>query len=75
MKLKWKEYIINYLEIKKTNIIEANGDDRMEELADMLEVIRELASLENKNFNDVIDIADKKMKKRGAFNEKVIESE
>lgn len=46
----------------------------------MLEVIRALASLENKNLNDIIDIADKKNKKRGAFDEKiflekVIESE
>lgn len=61
-------------------VIEANGDDRIEELADMLEVIKALASLENKNLNDIIDIADKKNKKRGAFDEKiflekVIESE
>lgn len=61
-------------------VIEASGDDRVEELADMLEVIKALASLENKNLNDIIDIADKKNKKRGAFDEKiflekVIESE
>lgn len=61
-------------------VIEASGDERIEELADMLEVIRTLASLENKNLNDIIDIADKKNKKRGAFDEKiflekVIESE
>lgn len=61
-------------------VIEASGDDRIEELADMLEVIKALASLENKNLNDIIDIADKKNKKRGAFDEKiflekVIESE
>ena len=52
-------------------VIEASGDERIEELADMLEVIRALASLENKNLNDVIDIADKKNKKRGAFDEKI----
>lgn len=61
-------------------VIEASGDERIEELADMLEVIRALASLENKNLNDIIDIADNKNKKRGAFDEKiflekVIESE
>ena len=43
-------------------VIEASGDERIEELADMLEVIRALASLENKNLNDIIDIADKKIK-------------
>ena len=52
-------------------VIEAIGDERIEELADMLEVIRALAILENKNLNDVIDIADKKNKKRGAFDEKI----
>ena len=39
----------------------------MEELADMLEVIRALANLENKHLNDVIAIADRKNQKRGAF--------
>lgn len=52
-------------------VIKAYGDDRVEELADMLELIRVLASLENKTLNDVIAIADKKVKKRGAFKEKI----
>lgn len=61
-------------------VIESTGDDRVEELADMLEIIRALANLENKRLNDVIAIADKKNEKRGAFEEKiflekVIESE
>ena len=37
----------------------------------MLEVIRALANLENKNLNDVIAIADRKNEKRGAFEEKI----
>ena len=52
-------------------VIEASGDDRVEELADMIEVIRALANLENKSLNDVIAIADKKSEKRGAFEEKI----
>ncbi len=52
-------------------VIEATGDNRVEELADMLEVIRALANLENKNLNEVIKIADKKNEKRGAFEEKI----
>ena len=52
-------------------VIEATGDDRVEELADMLEVIRALANLEYKNLNEVIAIADKKNEKRGAFEEKI----
>ena len=51
-------------------MIESTGDDRVEELADMMEVIRALANLENKCFNEVIAIADKKREKRGAFEEK-----
>ena len=61
-------------------VISASGVDRLEELADMLEVIRALAKLENNDLNDIIKIADEKNLKRGSFNdkiflEKVIESE
>ena len=61
-------------------VISASGSDRLEELADMLEVIRALAKLENNDLNDIIKIADEKNLKRGSFNdkiflEKVIESE
>ena len=61
-------------------VISASGADRLEELADMLEVIRALAKLENNDLNDIIKIADEKNLKRGSFNdkiflEKVIESE
>lgn len=61
-------------------VIEASGDERIEELADMLEVIRMLAKLEDKNLDDVILAADLKNEKRGAFGErifleKVVESE
>lgn len=61
-------------------VIEAEGNDRVEELADMIEVIRYLAKLENKNLEDIILIANKKSENRGAFNdriflEKVIESD
>lgn len=52
-------------------VLEASGDDRIEELADMLEVIRALAKLENKTMQDVIECADVKSKKRGAFENKI----
>lgn len=76
----YKKEIEKKLYEEYKELIEASGNERIEELADMLEVIRALASLENKNLNDIIDIADKKKKKRGAFDEKiflekVIESE
>ena len=46
-------------------------EDRVEELADMLEIIKALAKLENKTLDDVIEIANKKVDKRGAFEEKI----
>lgn len=52
-------------------VIEATGEDRIEELADMLEVMKALAKLENKNLEDIINTSEQKNKKRGAFNEKI----
>ena len=52
-------------------VIESTGEDRIEELADMIEVIRSLAKLENKTLDDVIKVANKKTEKRGAFEEKI----
>lgn len=48
-----------------------NSDERVEELADMLEVIRSLASLENKDLDDIIEVADLKKEKRGGFSNKI----
>lgn len=73
--------ILNDIEYKKelekklyeeySEVIVSSGKDRLEELADMLEVIKALANLENKNLDDIISIADEKNKKRGAFNNKI----
>lgn len=52
-------------------VLEATGEDRVEELADMIEIIRALANLENRSLDDIISCADEKAKKRGAFNEKI----
>lgn len=52
-------------------VLESSGDARIEELADMLEVIGALAKLENKTIQDVIDCADVKSQKRGAFENKI----
>ena len=45
--------------------------DRIEELADMLEIINFLAKLENATLDEVIAIANVKSLKRGAFNDKI----
>lgn len=76
----YKEELEKKLYEEYQEVIEASGDDRIMELADMVEVISFLAQLENKSLSDVILAASKKSEKRGAFNdriflEKVIENE
>lgn len=52
-------------------VLQASGKDRVEELADMIEVIKYLAQLENATLEDVIAVAQEKSSKRGAFNDKI----
>ena len=52
-------------------VLKAGGNDRIEELADMIEVIKYLAKIENATLDDVIAIAKEKSAKRGAFNDKI----
>lgn len=52
-------------------VLSSQGKDRVEELADMIEVIKYLAKLEESTLEDVIKIAEEKAKKRGAFDKKI----
>lgn len=52
-------------------VLEAEKNDRIEELADMLEIIKSLAELENKTLEDVIKVSELKQQKRGSFKEKI----
>lgn len=52
-------------------VLKASGKDRLEELADMLEVMIYLASLDDATLEDIIELADKKRNKRGGFKEKI----
>lgn len=52
-------------------VLNATGEDRIEELADMIEIIKALAKLENKTLQDVIDCSNVKAEKRGAFDKKI----
>jgi len=59
-------------------VLSSCGTERCEELADMIEVIRYLAELENKSLEEIIGLAEEKRAKRGGFDnriflEKVIE--
>ena len=70
-----KEYKIeleNKLLEEYKEVIEATDLDRIEELADMLEVISALAKLENKTLDDVIQIANQKREKRGGFDKRIV---
>ena len=52
-------------------VLNAKGEERIEELADMIEVIKYLAKIENSTLDEVIAIANRKSAKNGAFNNKV----
>lgn len=52
-------------------VLNACGDDRIEELADMLEVMISLAKLDNKGLDDIIKAAQKKREKRGGFDKRI----
>ena len=67
----YKKELENKLYEEYQEVLNSSEDDRIEELADMLEIIKALAKLENKTLNDVIFVAEQKSKKRGAFDEKI----
>ena len=52
-------------------VVNATGKDRIEELADMLEIMKYLARLENATLEEVIAIAQEKETKRGTFENKI----
>ena len=67
----YKQELEKKLYEEYNEVLESIGDDRIEELADMLEVIRALVTLENKTLDDVILVADKKKKKLGSFEKRL----
>lgn len=52
-------------------VCEACGKDRLEELADMYELIRTMAELHDSSMENISRLANKKKKERGAFEEKI----
>ena len=47
------------------------SDERIEELADMLEIIEALAAIEGKTLTDVVEVQKQKRLKRGGFSKKI----
>ena len=52
-------------------VLEAQGSERVEELADMLEIIKALAEVEGSTLEQVLSVAENKAKKRGAFEKRI----
>lgn len=67
----YKKELEKKLNEEYQEVLNATGKDRVEELADMLEVIKYLAKLENASLDQVISIANEKSAKRGAFEDKI----
>lgn len=69
--VEFKRELENKLLEEYNEVINSSGMDRIEELADMLEIIKFLAMLEGKNLEDVINVSEVKNEKRGSFKDKV----
>ena len=67
----YKEELEKKLHEEYLEVLDAEGENRIEELADMLEVMEALASVENKTLEDVLTVKAKKQEKRGAFKDKI----
>ena len=52
-------------------VLNSNGNDRIEELSDLLEVMISLANLENRNLDDIEKVRIDKKNKRGGFTKKI----
>ena len=52
-------------------VLESAGNERVEELADMLEIIKALAEVEGLSIERVLSVAEEKAKKRGAFEKRI----
>ena len=62
-----KKLYEEYNEVLQTK----SSEERIEELADMLEIMISLASLEDRTLEDIIQERDKKRTKRGGFDKKI----
>ena len=48
-----------------------NSDETIEELADVLEILRSIAELNGKKLDDVVEVAKQKRLKRGGFKRRI----
>ena len=52
-------------------VISAKDDERLEELADLLEIMIALGGIEGKTFEDIIKVCEHKRLERGSFNDRI----
>ena len=67
----YQEALEKKLSEELEEVLESSGQERLLELADMLEVISAIATLEDSNLDEVVALASKKAKERGAFKDKI----
>lgn len=67
----YKKELLKKLDEEYKEVLSSTGMDRIEELADMLEVIKALAKVEGYSFQDVENVCEEKSLKRGKFNKKI----
>lgn len=65
--IEYKKELEKKLYEEYSEVIVSSGKARLEELADMLEVIKALANLEDKSLEDIINISNEKEKKERCF--------
>lgn len=69
-----EEYLIELkkkLKEETEEVISSNEENRLEELADLLEVMIAIANTDNKKLEDIIDACNQKREKRGGFSRKL----
>ena len=67
----YKKSLEEKLNEEYREVLSSVGNERCEELADMIEQTRSLAALENKTMDEIIEIADRKKAARGGFEKKI----
>jgi len=68
---RYKEELEKKLKEECNEVINAKGIDRIEELADLLEVMYSLIELENKALDEVEKVRIEKKLERGGFSKKI----
>ena len=68
----YKSELYKKLLEEANEVINSKGsDETIEELADVLEIIRAIAELNDKKLDDIIEVANQKRLKRGGFEKRI----